>query len=102
MGSLVREGPVLTLLSEKRTQLYLTREQHRTVKDLAHRRGTTLAGVVREALDQYLRSQSTSGVQSWEDDPVMASIGSLELPVLEPGEQLNDAIDRSLYDEEMK
>src|SRR5882724_9508554 len=88
-------------LSEKRTQLYLTREQHRGARDLAHRRGTTLASVVREALDRYLRTESTSGPQAWEGDPVMKLMGALELPALEPGENLNDAIDRTLYGEEV-
>jgi hypothetical protein len=88
-------------LSEKRTQLYLTSEQHRAVMDAAHRRGTSLAGVVREALEQYLRTEGGSGVSRWQDDPVLELVGAFELPALSAGESLNDAIDRSLYDEEV-
>jgi predicted transcriptional regulator len=41
-------------MSATRTQIYLTEAQRRRLDELAERRGTTLAGVIREAVDEYL------------------------------------------------
>src|SRR5436309_1008085 len=87
--------------TERRTQLYLTAEQHRAVRDLAHRKGTSLAGVVREALTEYLRREESGAGMPWKNDPFLAAIGTFELPPLAPGESLDDAIDRTVYDEEV-
>jgi hypothetical protein len=37
-----------------RTQIYLTKEQRGRLDELSERRGTTLAGLIREAVDEYL------------------------------------------------
>ncbi len=41
-------------LTERRTQIYLTEEQYQEVMNLARKRGSSLASVVREALDEFL------------------------------------------------
>lgn len=41
-------------LSEVRTQLYLPRDQHRDLKRVARERETSMAQVVRDAVDSYL------------------------------------------------
>lgn len=90
-------------VTERRTQIYLSEEQHEAATRLARQRGTSLAGIVREALDCYLASNADRGAAPWADDPVSALAGSLELPPL-PGDGASDAdlveaIDRSVYDE---
>ena len=84
--------------TEKRTQIYLTAEQHRAAMEMARKKGTSMAGVVREALSRYLVSDNASSL-SWEDDPVFDLVGALELPPIDDGLSLNDAIDSSVYDE---
>jgi len=41
-------------MSATRTQVYLTKEQRERIDELARAEGTTLAEVVRRALDAYL------------------------------------------------
>lgn len=60
-------------LSEVRTQIYLPREQHRELQRLAARRDTSMAHVVREALDEYLaheRGGSRLLEEAYEADPI--------------------------------
>ncbi|GIU99084.1 MAG: hypothetical protein KatS3mg014_0700 [Actinomycetota bacterium] len=65
-------------MSATRTQIYLTAEQRRRLDELARRRGTTLAQLIREAVERYLE---TSG-----PDPAVAleatfgSAPGLEIP----------------------
>lgn len=45
---------LLLYMSALRTQIYLTAEQRRDLDALAAREGATLAGLIREAVDEYL------------------------------------------------
>lgn len=45
----------------KRTQIYLSDEQHRVLASVAKRRGTTASAVIREAIDGYLVAQLGPG-----------------------------------------
>jgi len=86
----------MTSAKKKRIQISLTPEQHRLATALARGKGTTLSGIVRKALDLYLSREGSPARDCWEDDPVLALLGGLELPG--GGEEdLNDRIDRSLY-----
>jgi len=38
----------------KRTQIYLTEEEHKAIKAIAKRRGRTQSEVIRTAVDQYV------------------------------------------------
>src|SRR5687768_2843950 len=82
-------------LTEKRTQIYLTADQHRRALAMARRRGTSLAGVVREALARYL----TAAVDetSWEADPVLALVGRIPLSATARRGSLDDDIDAAVY-----
>ncbi len=42
-------------MSATRTQVYLTADQRRSIDQIAARNGTTMAEVIRTALDRYLR-----------------------------------------------
>ena len=87
--------------TEKRTQIYLSAEQHRETIEWARRHDVSLASVVREALTQYLASGKTERRVDWTGDPILELIGAFDLaPITLPGEELNDAIDRVVYDEE--
>jgi hypothetical protein len=86
--------------SEKRTQVYLTEEQHRRATALARARSASLASVVREALDRYLATETSGTEADWKDDPALALVGQLELPARPPGTSLNEDIDLALYEEE--
>jgi hypothetical protein len=86
-------------ITEKRTQIYLSAAQHKAASELARRRGVSLAAVVREALERHLESEARAHEVDWTDDPALALVGALSLPPLGDGEELSDAIDRSVYDE---
>jgi hypothetical protein len=88
--------------TEQRTQLYLTTEQHRAVRELAHRKGSSLAGIVREALKEYLRNEASVAAPLGQEDPFLSLLGGFALPALASGQTLNDAIDASVYDEEVE
>ena len=61
-------------LSEKRAQLYLSKEQFRKIMKLAKEKQTTFAHLTREAIDEYLRKNEAR----WEEDPITKHIGFLE------------------------
>ena len=65
------------LYMSSRTQIYLTDEQRRRLDELARHRGSTLAGVVREAVDSYL--SSGADIQAALDS-TFGSIPDLEVP----------------------
>ena len=46
-------------MSKVRTQIYLTEEQHQILSDLSYRKKTSLAEMIREAVDEYLNKTST-------------------------------------------
>lgn len=84
-------------MSDRRTQIYLTEAQHRAATRLARARGTTLAAVVREALDRYLTSEDREQV-SWEGDPALALVGRVDMqPLPEDDVEANEAIDDIVY-----
>ncbi len=88
-------------VTDHRTQVYLTADQYRAAKRLAAERGLSLAGVIREALGEYLESAG-SGERSarWAGDPVEELPGIFELPPLAAGgDDLDEAVDQSVYDE---
>ena len=45
----------------RRTQIYLAEEHYRALKERARRRGTTLAAVIREILDESLKGGAGRG-----------------------------------------
>src|SRR6058998_1451323 len=82
----------------KRTQIYLTTAQHRAAMALARARNTSLAALVRDAIDRYL--SEGAGAQ-WDGDPALALIGAIELPRRPPGATLAREIDRVVYEEDV-
>jgi len=91
-------------VTERRTQVYLTEEQHAAVTRVARERGTSLAAVVRDALDRYLATDGARSAAPWQEDPLRDLLGTLELPPLADGgsgdADLVEAIDRSVYDQD--
>src|SRR5262245_42832497 len=61
----------------KATILRLTEEVHGELRHQARRRGTSLACLVREAVDQYLGRAAGGASPAFGDDPADAIIGSL-------------------------
>lgn len=60
-------------LSEARTQIYLPREQHRALQRVARERETSMAQVVREAVDAYLAQLAGPAAldeESFRNDPI--------------------------------
>jgi predicted transcriptional regulator len=53
----------------KRTQIYLTEEQHRYLERLASTRDTTISSLIREAISEYVVRQLA------EQDPLLDMIG---------------------------
>ncbi len=82
--------------TDKRTQIYLTSDQHQRATAYARKRSSSLASVVREALDQYLASAEEE--VDWSGDPALDLVGGLELPPIE-GDDLDEDIDRLVYEE---
>src|SRR5262245_14034220 len=85
--------------TEKRTQIYLTAAQHRAAMALARRRGGSLAGVVRHALDRYLADAVHDDEATWEGDPAYALIGKIPLPDWPVQTSLAEDIDQMVYEE---
>jgi hypothetical protein len=85
--------------TEKRTQVYLTAAQHRAAMTLARRRGGSLAGVVRDALDRFLDDAGHEADVSWDGDPAFSMIGTLALPE-SPRAPLSEYIDQTVYEED--
>src|SRR5215510_9400900 len=86
--------------TEKRTQIYLTTAQHRAAMALARRRGGSLAGVVRDALEHYLADAVHDAEVSWDGDPAHALIGTLRLSARAAGISLPEQIDQTVYEED--
>ena len=84
---------------DKRTQIYLTEEQHTAASEQARKKGATMASVVREALADYLARQECEPQVDWKGDAAFELIGTLDLPPLPESLELNEAIDSSSYDE---
>lgn len=60
-------------LSEARTQIYLPREQHQALQRVARARDTSMAQVVREAVDAYLAHLSGPSAlddEEFRSDPI--------------------------------
>src|SRR5262245_16154138 len=85
--------------TEKRTQIYLTAAQHRAAMALARRRGGSLAGVVRQALDRYLVDAVHDDEATWDSDPAYSLIGTLALPERSAQVSLAQHIDQTVYQE---
>ena len=76
---LLQHAVLYMAVTEKRTQLYLSAEQHTAVLRAARKRGTSMTWIVREALAEYLvRPAALAG----EDhiDPLADLIGFVEGP----------------------
>lgn len=59
--------------SIKRAQVYLTNEQFQRVTQLARKKHTSFAHLVREAVDEFLRNNHAK----WDHDPITRHVGSL-------------------------
>ncbi len=90
-------------LTERRTQIYLTEEQYQEATNLARKRGSSLASVVREALEEFLSRATQIQMAPWSQDPASGLVGSVQLPILPSDGQsipdLDEAIDRSVYEQ---
>ena len=60
-----------------RTQIYLSIDQHRRLKDMVRASDKTMAGLVRDAIDLYLAEINQPQVFS-SDDPILELVGSFE------------------------
>ncbi|HWB71917.1 MAG TPA: ribbon-helix-helix protein, CopG family [Egibacteraceae bacterium] len=58
-------------MAATRTQVYFTQRQRSRLDEICRRRGTTLAAIVREAIDAYLDSDQDF------DESVAATFGAL-------------------------
>jgi len=60
-------------VTEVRTQIYLPREQHRELRRVAERRESSMAQIVREAVESYLAQLSGPGAlgdEAFRADPI--------------------------------
>lgn len=65
--------------TDKRTQIYLTLDQFARAKNLARSRGVSLAAVIRDALEDYLKkSEEEFLAKDWEGDPINEIVGFFE------------------------
>ena len=63
-------------VTEKRTQLYLSQGDYRRLREMAHRKGCSIASLVREAIQEYF--QKTELQDAWESDPLLKLVGFFE------------------------
>ena len=66
-------------VSEKRTQIYLSAEQHAALRQAARERGTSMAWVVREAVSQYIERGSQQRAEE-SVDPLEDLVGFVDGP----------------------
>ena len=57
-----------------RFQIYLEPEQHQKIRDISNSKEITMAAVIREALDQYLKKADQPLLI--EDDPIWSIVGA--------------------------
>ncbi len=90
-------------LTERRTQIYLTEEQYQEATNLARKRGSSLASVVREALEEFLSRATRIQIAPWSQDPASDLVGVVQLPPLPSDGQgipdLDEAINTSVYEQ---
>lgn len=63
----------------RRTQIYLTDDQVRALKRTAERRDVSMAGLIRQALDRFLRREA-AGDPDELLDATLGALPSLEVP----------------------
>ena len=85
-------------ISEKRTQIYLTYEQHEALKRKAGERSVSMAEVVREAVDRYVVEEPPMMIadmdpSAYESDPAWRIFDTLDAI-----EAFEDRSDRSAED----
>lgn len=80
-----------------RTQIYLSREQHRRLKERAKKTHQSMATLIRTAIEQYLQHQEAEKMLS-PNDPIFDIIGRGESDVTD----LSVAHDKYLYSLEQK
>ena len=66
-------------VTDKRTQIYLSADQHAALARAAHERGTSMAWIVREAVAEYLTRSAVEARRS-AADPLADLIGFIEGP----------------------
>lgn len=79
----------------ERTQISLTREQGRLLRRLARRRRTSMAALIREAVDRAYGSQSEPD-RSW--DRALASVGGFRSDRSDVSERHDDYLADALGD----
>ena len=92
MGSSVSiELTMYDLYIVRRTQIYIDEAQGERLADIAERSGTTMSGVIRDAIDSYLERESASDARLTRfRAAVTAAAGAA--PELPPGEEYVEAI----------
>lgn len=77
VGALYTLAPVAASRSV-RTQIYLTVEQRRRLAELGRRQGTTMAALIRQAVDQLLTEEGPDPATALKS--TFATIPELEVP----------------------
>jgi hypothetical protein len=78
-------------IAEKKIQIYLPKNQYKTVRQLAHQKHTSFAQIVREALNSLVRRDQNR----WDHDPISPYIGFIDGP-----KDLSTNHDHYIYDDE--
>jgi len=60
-------------VAEKRTQVYFPKDLYNRLKKRAKKEGKSVAAVIREASEQYLKEEEKE--IDWENDPIVKAIG---------------------------
>ncbi len=80
--------------AESGTEVEWAMKSHR---ETARRKRVSMAQVLREALERYLEVEEDGPGASWENDPILQSIGRWPIPPREESD-LNEEIDRIVYE----
>ena len=82
-------------VAEKRTQVYFPMELYRKIERMAKDESKSVASIVREAVDEYLKRREEI---NWDDDPFFNIVG-----IVESGKgDLSENHDKYLYGEGSK
>lgn len=75
----------------RRTQIYIDEAQGERLARIAERSGTTMSGVIRDAIDSYLERESSDDARLARFRSAVSAAAGAE-PELPPGEEYVDAI----------
>lgn len=69
---------VYDVYTMERYQIYLEREQKRELERIARLKGSSVSGIIREAVDSYMAGNRPKPIERIEDHPLWGLVGMIK------------------------